>query len=166
MEIDFKIEGALEIEKALKKLELRIEKNISRRAVGAGAKVFIRAMKSLVPSNTGTLKRSIGMKRLKTRKSATVIIGPRSGKSRQERIGKTGKTIKGSDGWYAHLVEYGTFASRTHPLSPRTKRKPRKNGMPRGMAPRPFMRPAFDTQQEASIKAMADAYRQGIARGR
>jgi len=96
MEIDFEIEGALEIEKALNKLELRIEKNISRRAVGAGAKV----------------------------------------------------------------------SSRTHPLSPRTKRKPRKNGMPKGMAPRPFMRPAFDSQQAASIKAMADAYRQGIARGR
>jgi len=92
MEIDFEIEGALEIEKALNKLELRIEKNISRRAVGAGAKVFIRAMKSLVPSNTGTLKRSIGMKRLKTRKSVTVIIGPRSGKARQERVGRTGKT--------------------------------------------------------------------------
>jgi len=166
--MDFKadVQGALDIEKALGKLTLRIEKNISRRAVGAAAKVLIREMKTNVPVASGTLKRSIGMKRLKIRKTVTVIIGPRAGKARQERKGKTGKTIKNSDGWYGYLVEFGTLASRTRPLSPRTKRKKYKNGLPTGMAPRPFMRPAFDTKSDSAIKAMANSYREGIARGR
>lgn len=166
MEFKAKVEGALEIEKALGKLVIKIEKNISRRAVGAAAKVLISEMKSRVPTRTGTLKRSIGMKRMKIRKTVTVIIGPRTGNARRQREGKNGRIIKGSDGWYGHLVEFGTLNSRTRPLAPGSRRKSRKSGLSTGMQARPFMRPAFDSKASAAIKKMADAYREGIARGR
>ena len=144
MEFKAEVQGAKGIEAELSKLSLKIEKNISRRAVGAAAKVLIVEMKSNVHVRSGTLKRSIGMKRLKVRKTVTVIIGPRSGKGRQERLSRKGKVIKNSDGWYGRLEEFGTVKQSAHP----------------------FMRPAFDSKSNASIKAMADSFREGIKRGR
>lgn len=105
--------------KALKKFPENIQKNVMTGAVRAGAKVISGEAKSNVQIATGNLKKSIGIIKRKSKDKTKIrfSVTPRRG----------GK----NDGFYSHMVEFGTSK----------------------MAAQPFMRPAFENQSDQSIKA-------------
>lgn len=141
--------GMDELLKNLKTLPDKVQKRILAGAVRAGAKPIIKEAKSLVPTEDGNLKKSIGVTKFKTRKKTLVWfqVSPRT----------DGKY----DGWYGHFVEYGTYAELDHPM---VRQRTGKLGQRRakivasgfGLKPRPFLRPAFEKEGENSIKAVKE----------
>jgi len=133
--------------KNLKTLPEKVQKRILVGGVRAAAKPIIIEARSLVPKNNGTLKKSIGVVKVKTRKKSLVwfTVSPR---------------VDGSnDGWYAHFLEFGTYSKREKPLSSKTKysakRAKRRNSVIAkggGIAAHPFMRPAFEKEGKNTIK--------------
>ncbi|MFW2600155.1 HK97-gp10 family putative phage morphogenesis protein [Aliarcobacter butzleri] len=121
MSIDFKFDNTKLLE-SLKQFPQNIQNNILVGAVRAGAKPLVDAAKANVPVDTANLKRSIGINRKKTKDKSQVwfTVSPRKG----------GK----NDGFYGHMVEFGTSK----------------------MAAQPFMRPAFESQDKQSIEAVKE----------
>lgn len=122
MSIDFKIDNAA-LSAALKEFPQNIQKNVLDGAVRAGANVIVQAAKENVPKKTRNLEKSIGInkRRTKDKSFSWSTVSPRRG----------GR----NDGFYGHMVEYGTSKS----------------------AANPFMRTAFDSHNQESIEA-ARAY--------
>lgn len=104
--------------KALKKFPDNIQKNVMTGAVRAAAKPIVSAARANVPVDSGNLKKSIGTVKRKSRDKTKIrfSVTPRKG----------GKY----DGWYGHMLEFGTSK----------------------MAAQPFMRPAFENQDDQSIE--------------
>jgi HK97 gp10 family phage protein len=129
-----KMEGFADIEKILDALPKALGPKVVQDSIRDGVKPLIKQAKANAPrrpgSKGGSLKKSIGVIKGGKTQEGTVVVGPRRGK---------GKT---TDGWHAHLVEYG--------VSPRIVKKPTKGHYKKGtvlgaMPAKPFMRPAWDT---------------------
>ena len=96
------VTGLDEVLRKLKKLPERVQKNVITGAIRAGAKPIVREAKALVPTKTGTLKKSIGIVKRKS-KDKNIIhfsVAPRVKKG----------------GFYAHFVEFGTVKTSAHPF--------------------------------------------------
>ena len=121
MSIEFKFDNAKLLD-SLKQFPQNIQNNVLVGAVRAGAKPLVDAAKANVPVDTANLKKSIGINRKKTKDKSQVwfTVSPRKG----------GK----KDGFYVHMVEFGTSK----------------------MAAQPFMRPAFESQDKQSIEAVKE----------
>lgn len=141
------IKGGAELEAALRALPVKLEKNILRGALRAGGKVFEAEAKRRVPVRTGKLRESL-------RTSVRLVRG------------KVLATVKAGGGknsvFYAHLVEKGTAphvilasggSTAVKVLAAGARIFGAKVDHP-GSAPRPFMRPAFDTQAESALEAV------------
>jgi len=96
------VKGLDEVLKKLKILPARIQKNVVTGAIRAGAKPILKEAKRLVPVDTGTLKKSIGIVKRRSKDKNIVIFSV------------TPRIKKG--GWYAHFVEYGTAKMPAHPF--------------------------------------------------
>jgi len=121
--------------KDLKKLSEKVQKRVVKGAIRASAKPIIQEAKALAPYKTGNLRKSIGV--IKGKDKGTVVtyhISPRKG----------GKY----DGFYGYWIELG------HIL--REKGKKKKGKVIGHVAPRPFLRPAFENKGEESIKAFKE----------
>lgn len=97
-----RVEGLDDILGALRNLEKRIVRGGVDKALRAASKPVIEAMRAEVPVETGSLKKSLGLK-LRTYKAAgrrVSIIGARS-RPYQTKLGKR------NPAYYAHLVEFG-----------------------------------------------------------
>jgi len=131
---NFEIQGAKELERALKQLGPKIEKSVAKSAVRAGANVIAKEARLRVPQESGTLKRSIRV----------VARSRRTGDAVASVVTRSGKrwNAKRMNAWYAPLVEFGTK------LRPAT----------------PFLRPALDSRAAEAIKAMSDKIQQRIAK--
>lgn len=161
------VKGLAELQKLLDTLPVKVEKNIMRGALRAGAKVILEEAKSNVPIKTGDLRRSL---RVSTR-------------AQRQRV-----SAKVSSGMpIARWVEFGTRAHYIHveeserPLNKRLSRKfgrPIHAGMTTvnrairslkisgrfvgptvhhpGAKPRPFLRPALDAKAQAAVVATAE----------
>lgn len=158
-----------------------IENKWCKKAMAQGGKVIADAAKSLCPSETGILRRSIGVKAkvYKPSHTSVAIIGPRRGYSSADPSGK-GVRVPTK---YAHLVEFGhkvypreagALAATTRRLANKLRRRGNDAGYARAMAhlasmasgtvePKPFLRPAFDQNQGAAMDAVAAILREGIA---
>ena len=137
------VTGLDEVLRKLKKLPERIQKNVVVGAVRAGTKPIVKEAKALVPTNTGTLKKSIGATKRRS-KNKNII-----------HFSITPRVKKG--GWYAHFVEFGTYAKLDHPMKKQRtgklgKRREKIVAKGLGIKPHPFMRPAFEKKGEESIK--------------
>lgn len=92
------IQGIEKLSMKLKTLpnELRVEAevNMTRRA----AMHFARKARKRVPVRMGTLKKSLGVKRISKKGASKIVYVVHH---------RTGRGAK-HDGWYAHLVEFGT----------------------------------------------------------
>lgn len=121
--------GLEAIEKTAKK------RAITMKAVKAGAKIVQAAAKARAPKRSGALKQSIGIKAKKGSRGKTLafaVVGARTKVAKQFK----GKTIKPAK--YAHLVEKGTKPHGGHP----------------GAKPKPFLKPALESQKAAVGKAI------------
>lgn len=62
MEPTFTLSGIKEIEKALKDLEAKVSKKITRQALRKGTKIFAKQVKDDTPVDSGTLKKQVKVK--------------------------------------------------------------------------------------------------------
>jgi HK97 gp10 family phage protein len=111
-----KIEGLDKVRDRLKGLGPTISKKVLGKAVSSGARMVRDGAKALVPVDTGVLRNSLYSARIRELSSpeqVTYFVGSRKGKRYK---------VKDSDGWYFHLVEFGTVK----------------------MPAKPFLRPAFE----------------------
>lgn len=138
------VKGVDELLKALKQFPQNIQKNVLKGAVRAGAASLVKEAKANVPADTGNLKKSIGVVEVKSKKPQYVQfkVTPRKGFGLK------------SDGWYAHMVEFGTLGKRDEPLSSETHRSLKAKEMAEkgfGSPAQPFMRPAYENKGEETI---------------
>lgn len=112
------VQGVDELLESLKQFPQNIQKNVITGAIRAGCKPILQAAKANVPTDSGNLKKSLGIvkRRSKDKTKVRFSVTPRRG----------GKF----NGFYAHMIEFGTSK----------------------MSAQPFMRPAFDNQDNQSIE--------------
>lgn len=147
------INGGKQLGQFLQSLPLKIEKNIMRAALRAGARVIANEAKLNVPIQDGDLKRSIR-------------TGSNAKKGRVEAYAKAGD----KKAWYYRFVEFGTAA---HII------KGRNGGMLRFMAKdgkaiqtlqvshpgaiaKPYMRPALDSKSGEAVMAVSNKIRERL----
>jgi len=156
------IQGGAELDKMLQTLPVKLEKNIMRAALAAGARVIMREAKALAPvgrpSNTNA--REYGGYPGALRDSVRVTTRFTKDGQATASVKAGGRTKKGADVFYAHIVEYG---ARRHIIKPRAKRMQIGDNFVAGQVehpgvrPRPFMRPAADTKMAEAVD-VATAY--------
>ncbi len=120
MKPTIKITGTRDIERRLRKLSTTTRQKVLEQALRAGGEVITEEARMRVPERTGNLRDSIAVSTRSLNYSsvqlgegeAEIFVGPAEG----------GNTPH--DGFYGHMVEFGTVHS----------------------MPRPFMRPAFDAK--------------------
>lgn len=144
------IAGGRELDAFLQSLPVKVERNILRAAMRAGANEFKKAAKQGVPVDDGDLQRSI---RVTTRtKGGTVYASLKAG---------------GKKAPHWHWVEFGTAA---HKIKAKRDRALSFGGVTvtevkhPGAKPKPFMRPAFDSAAAAAIAASAAKIRDRLTK--
>lgn len=101
MQVTVKMEGAAEIERALRELGPQIANRLGVRALRKAARVFIKEMRRLVPRRTRALSKSIVAVRGRDEPGGRKVF----------RI-----AFKRPASRYAHLVEFGTRHSAAKPF--------------------------------------------------
>ena len=140
------IHGLAELQKMLDSIPAKLEANIMRGALRAGAKVIEAEAKANVPIASGVLRDSIRVSA--RRKGSTVTASIKAG----------GKT-KSGDAFYARFVEFGTAA---HVIKGKVGGWLSFGGLftksvqHPGAKPQPFMRPALDAKAEQAIVAVGN----------
>lgn len=166
---DLHIKGGADLDRLLQTLPVKLERNIMRAALAAGARVIRDEAKRLAPvgrpSNTnikdyggypGALRDSVRVSTGVT-KAGEVFAGVKAG----------GRTKKGADVFYAHIVEFG---ARRHIIRPRVK-KMEINGKfvagqvdHPGVRPQPFLRPAMDAKLPEALDRVTTYIRKRLAK--
>jgi HK97 gp10 family phage protein len=152
---DFKITGGKELAQALEQLPTKIQRNIMRSALAAGAKVIMREAKQNTPVMFGDLKDSLRVSTRLRGMKATADV-------------KAGNT----DAWYGHFIEFGTAA---HTIKPKNRGNLKfrgangqavySNGVNHpGIKAKPFMRPALDSKAKEAIIATGNKIRQRLTK--
>lgn len=163
------VKGLAELNKYLQTLPAKMEANVMRSGMGAGANVLVKEAKSRAPvgepSKEGRKKYKLyaGALRDSIRKSSrikfgTVMVSIKAG-------GKNKKT--GANVYYAHMIEWGTKA---HTISARKGSSLSfgkffgQSVKHPGIKPRPFMRPALDIAHRKAVMATAKAIKNRLAK--
>ena len=140
------VRGLSDLNKLLQELPVKIERNILRGALRAGAKVIQAEAKANVPVKNGILRESIR------------VTGRIRGRIVTASIKAGGKT-KSGDAWYARFVEFGTAA---HLIQGKSGGWLSFGGLftksvqHPGAKPSPFMRPALDAKSQDAILAVGN----------
>lgn len=145
---DQNITGGAELSRMLSSLPAKIEKNIMRSALRAGAAVIRAEAKTTAPVLTGALQKSIRI----------------SGKAKGGQITVSLK-MGGAKAPHAHLVEFGT---RPHKIAAAVADALAIGGNVvvgvehPGAKPSPFFRAAFDSKSAAAIEAVGAQIRKRL----
>lgn len=138
---EVRVRGLKELNQFLQQLPVKLEQNVLRGALRAGAKLVQEAAKANAPKDTGQLAAGIkvGTKAKGGRVIANVkLTGPHAFIGPWLEYGVAAHQITAAKGGW--LFFGGSFAkSVDHP----------------GIQPRPFMRPALDMQASAAVFAAA-----------
>lgn len=135
---DANIAGGRELDELLQTLPAKLETNIMRSALRAGARVYLDQVKQNIPVKLGDL-----------RKSARIT-------TRKDRSGQISASVKvgNRQAFYAQMVEFGT---RAHSITARAMvvngAVVRSVDHP-GARPHPFMRPAADEKFNEAVSAV------------
>ena len=149
---DVRVKGLAELQRALDTLPAKIESNIMRGALRAGANVIKAEAKAQVPRRSGKLASSI-------RVSVSLRRGTVKASVKAGGRGKGGA-------WYARLVELGTKA---HVIKARPGSALNVHGtlvssvQHPGAHPKPFLRPAMDSRAQAAVEAVREYIRTRLA---
>lgn len=142
--------GGKALDDLLQTLPAKIEKNIMRTALRAGAVVFRDEARRNVPKDSGDL-------------AASIRVTTRTRKGQVTASAKAGNRMV----YYAHMVEYGT---RPHTILAKpgsalnvNGREVKKVNHP-GAKPKPFMRPAADASFAAAVAAVQAKIRQRLTK--
>ena len=154
-DLNAKFIGLKELDQALRSLPDKLQRNVLRAGLRAGAKEIAEEAKRLVPVNSGRLQKSIKVtsRLVQGTPTAKVVAGGRK---------------KGAP-FYAPLVEFGTAS---HAILAREGTKSLFiNGVAVGIylnhpgaKPKPFMRPAMDSQSRAAVERFADYVRSRLTK--
>ncbi len=143
------VKGLAQLQAALDQLPAKIEANIMRGAMRAGAKVLLAEAKGTAAfaDDTGALRASLRITTSVRRGTVTAAV-------------KAGSTKADKRPWYARFVEYGTkpHVIRAKPggllaIGVKVANHP-------GAKARPYLRPALDARAGDAVQAMA-AYIRG-----
>lgn len=151
MSVEVKVFGSEDIAEGLRKALLKHPEAKVRRGLTKAAGDLIQEAKRLAGrakkyQNTGVLVDSIRVLRKYNRDPLGVYVGPVF-----KRRGGSRKPGEFGNAWYAHFVEYGT---NKHNLGYKGKYVSAKGSGHPGSEEKPFMRPAYDTTQQAVIDRM------------
>ena len=127
-----KITGLSDLGRNLKALEEKVQGQVLRRAVEAGAQPVLESAKSNAPVDTGQLRDSLEITTSLKEGTAVASVG-------------TGEKDYQGETFYASFVEYGHTT---------------KQG--KHVPPKPFLRPAFDSNKERSMGIIVDELKRGI----
>lgn len=162
--ISISLVGDKELIAKLMALGPKVYKNVVSKAARRAMAPVIKTARQLAPKETGQLRKSIGVKQKKYPRNGRIvtIVGPRTG----FEITTTVDTIFGklkttrNPVKYAHLVEYGT---RAHTLASVDGDKLKIMSHP-GATAKPFMRPAFDANEQRAVSIMRSELAAGVVR--
>lgn len=151
------ITGLKELYDLLQDLPTKVEKNVMRGALRRGQNVFRDAAKSLITDRTGALSKSVRI-RFKT-------------KSEKRGWVRSHLIAGDKDAYYAHIVEFGSASyytgkgksiGRPYTIKGRNGKalliaggNPVSSVTHPGARPKPFMRPAFDNNNQTAINETA-----------
>lgn len=175
--ITMSMHGANELAASLRELGYQLEKNTLKRAGRKGANVILKSAREKVPVRYGFLKKSLRVASDRSPKKSEVkfwvsiaknaYADRGDGKFRKVKTSvqkqRRRRYVKGEiyPRNYAHLLEFGTLPHRVGRGSGQSLGLPglkKATGpMHPGARPRPFMRPAYDTQKENAVRAFAAA---------
>ncbi|MDD2742328.1 MAG: HK97 gp10 family phage protein [Rhodocyclaceae bacterium] len=147
---DVHVKGLSELQAFLDQLPAKMEANIMRSALRAGAKVVAAEAKRNVPIEHGDLRDSIRVSaRLKGGKvTSTIKAGNKKAWYwRFVEFGTAAHTIKSKDGGVLRFAS-GIYKSVDHP----------------GAKSHPFMRPALDSQTDAAIQAVGEQIKKRLTK--
>lgn len=151
------VKGLAELQAFLDQLPAKMEANIMRAAMNAGAKVVLDEVKASAPVKTGLLK--AGFSNRKNRKA--ISSGIRKG------VVMVSIKARGKHGYLAKWIEYGTAA---HFIKPKRAKSLFFAGLMRdgvdhpGARPKPFMRPALDTKAQEALLAVGEAIKKRLTK--
>lgn len=134
-----RVEGLKELDDALQLLSSDIQNKIARAATNAAAQVIKNEAIKRAPADTGNLRKNIIVKRLPAQE-ASPLTSQHIVTVRQGKLTKKQKGAGLQDAFYGRFVEFGTVK----------------------MAPRPFLRPAFDSKKTDAVEAMRVRIKQRI----
>jgi HK97 gp10 family phage protein len=149
------ITGGKQLAEFLQTLPLKLERNIMRAALRAGARVIANEAKLNVPVQDGDLKRSIR-------------TGSNAKKGRVEAYAKAGD----KKAWYYRFVEFGTAAhiikGKNGNMLKFTSRDGKSIAVPQvshtGAIAKPYMRPALDTKGDEAVVAVTNKIRERLTK--
>lgn len=160
------IAGGSALDEALKNLAPKLQMNVMRAALHAGARVIATEAKRLAPVGppspegaklyggyAGALRDSVRVS-TKIDKGGKILSSVKVG----------GKSRKGADVFYAHMVEFG---ARPHSIKKGASLKSGKlqtGKLHPGTRPHPFVRPAFDAKAGAAVEAVAAKIRERLTK--
>ena len=155
------VKGLAELNKYLQQLPAKVEANVLRGALAAGARVVAAQARVNVPVDTGALRSSIRVGSSIDRRVGKVVAYVRAGSR-----GKT-KSKGAVSAYYVHMIEYGV---RAHEISVKTGKRGlffggvvRKKVMHPGFGARPFLRPAMDTRARDAVVAAGNHMKRRLA---
>lgn len=155
--------GAIQaLARKLNEFDRKASRKAIRKGVNEATKLVAADAKANVPKRTGLLKKSIG-RRVRSYRGGTIIsgiVGPRSGFATTLKNGKKVNPAK-----YAHLVEFGRKAVKVKKallLADKFAKQVFGKEVA-AVAPRPWLRPAWDKNEGRAVGELAKALNEAIA---
>jgi HK97 gp10 family phage protein len=158
-----RVDGLKELDQALERLPLQIQKKVLSKAIREAGKPVAKAARALAPQETGLLRRSIKsyVKMYKRSGVWVAVIGPTAATAKA-RKGLTGSKAKRNPKYYGHLVEGGTKPHLQHgvtipPLYIRlaASQHPGTKGVE-------FLKAAWKANDNRALEKMKQELRKGI----
>ena len=151
---DIRVSGLAELQAFLDQLPAKMEANVMRGALRAGIKpikeIAVANCPTGEPSETNKRKYKLYSGALRDSIRISGRIDKRKGNV-IARLVAGGKTKTGADVFYANMVEFGT---KPHVIG---------DGVDPGVIPKPFMRPALDSEASAAVVAVGEYIKKRLA---
>lgn len=146
---DETIAGGRELDAFLQTLSVKVERNILRAALRAGANEFKEEVRQNLVATDSVETRTL---------YKSVRVTSRAKRGRVTASLKVGNF----DAWYGHLIEFGVKAHGIKKGADRERGKYQDGKLHPGFSERPFIRPAFDSKSGRAIVAVGAKIRERL----
>ncbi len=150
MSFEFKVEGLDALVDNLRKFTAKVEVNILRSAMQAGAQYVAKQIRRNAPRGQRGGKKKTGRKT-----DVSLIYGPIrrqvKAKRRNPKRGRVGSLVTMGRAFYWRFIEYGT-----------AERQRENGGSTGSIQPQPFVRPAWESSKEAVQQIILQKLRANI----